>query len=126
MRLFALITVMGMCVAANAADTTVNEIWECTIKEGKTMDDVRAANTAWVKFINANVKGGGIGSNILTNRVGNATSGRFMYLDSFPSLESWAIASSATEDNEEGEAITAALREVADCSENSLYEAEKS
>jgi hypothetical protein len=92
MRLLALITMMGICVAASAADTTVSEVWTCSINDGKTMDDVRAANSNWLKFMNANVEGGGISSNIVTSVVGNAERGHFMYVDSFPTLESWAEA----------------------------------
>ena len=90
------------------------------------MDDVRAANLRWVKFINANVDGGGITSHIITSVVGNASTGSFGYVDSFPSLESWTAAKSATEGNEEGVAIDEALGEAAECSENRLYEAEES
>ncbi len=90
------------------------------------MDDVRAANSKWVKFMNANVEGGEIGSSIVTTVVGNATSGYFLYVDTFPSLESWSTAKSATEGNDEGEAIDAELGEVADCSENRLYSSEES
>ena len=90
------------------------------------MDDVRAANSNWVKFMNANVDGGGMGSNIVTSRVGNAERGHFKYVDSFPSLESWAEADSATDGSKEGEAIDAALQDAASWSENRLYEVEAS
>ncbi len=90
------------------------------------MDDVRAANSRWVKYINANVDGGGIASHIITNVVGDASTTSFGYVDSYPTLESWSAAKSATEGNEEGEAIDVALGEVAECSENRLYEAEES
>ena len=89
------------------------------------MDDVRAANSRWVKFMNANVDRG-ITSHIITNVVGNASTGSFGYVDSFPTLESWSEAKSATEGNKEGEAIDEALGEAAECSENRLYEAEES
>ncbi len=108
------------------ADSSYREVWSCNVKEGKSMDDVRAANSRWVKFINANVDGGGITSHIVTSVVGNATEGKFTYVDSFPTLESWAAAKSATEGNEEGEAIDEALGEAAECSENRLLEAEES
>ena len=52
----ALVCVLGIWGTASA---DFREVWTCTIKEGKTMDDVRAANSRWVKFINANVDGGG-------------------------------------------------------------------
>jgi len=122
-KLSMLICMLGIWATASA---DFREVWTCTIKEGKTMDDVRAANSRWVKFINANVDGGGITSHITTSVVGNASTGSFGYVDSFPTLESWSAAKSATEGSEEGEAIDEALGEAAECSENRLYEAEKS
>lgn len=122
-KLSTLICMLGIWATASA---DIREVWTCTIKEGKTMDDVRAANSRWVKFINANVDGGGIASHILTSVVGNASAGSFGYVDSFPTLESWSAAKSATDGNEEGEAIDEALGEAAECSENRLYEAEES
>jgi hypothetical protein len=108
------------------ADSSYREVWTCKLQEGKTMDDVRAANSKWVRFMNANVDKG-ITSHIITNVVGgNATVGAFGYVDSFPNLEVWATAKSATEGNEEGEAIDAELAEVAECADNSLFEAEQS
>ena len=89
------------------------------------MDDVRAANSKWVKFMNANVDDG-ITSHIITSVVGNATPGNFIYVDSFPGPEVWTVTKSALGGNEEGEAIDKELDEVADCSENRLYEAEES
>jgi hypothetical protein len=122
-KLSTLICMLGIWATASA---DFREVWTCTIKEGKTMDDVRAANSRWVKFINANVDGGGVASHIITSVVGDASTGSFGYVDSYPTLESWAAAKSATEGNEEGEAINEALGEVAACSENRLYEAEES
>ena len=122
-KLSPLVCMLGISATA---DADFREVWTCTIKEGKTMDDVRAANSRWVKFINANVDGGGITSHIVTSVVGNASIGSFGYVDSFPTLESWSAAKSATEGNEEGEAIDEALGEAADCSENRLFEAEES
>ena len=125
MKAIALIGLLGIWATANA-DSDYREVWTCQINEGKTMDDVRTANSKWVVFINANVEGGGISSHIVTSVVGNVTTGSFLYVDTFPSLESWSAAKSATEGNEEGEAIDAELGEVAECSENRLFEAEES
>jgi hypothetical protein len=119
------VAMLGIWATA-AADTSYREVWTCKIAEGKTIDDVRAANSGWVKFINENVDGGGITSHIVTSVVGDASEGSFIYVDSFPTLESWAAAKSATEGNEEGEAIDEALGEAAECSENRLLEAEES
>jgi hypothetical protein len=125
LQLITLSLALSFCAAATA-DTSINEVFTCQLEEGKTMDDVRAANSKWVKFMNANVKGGEIGSSIVTSVVGNAASGHFLYVDSFPNLESWSVAKKATEGDDEGEAIDAELGEVADCSDNRLYSAEES
>lgn len=123
-RAIALLAIVGIWATASA-DTSYREVWTCKINEGKSMDDVRAANSKWVKFVRANVDGG-IKSHIVTSVVGNATPGHFVYVDSFPSLEVWTATKSALEGNEEGEAIDEELGEVADCSENNLLEAEES
>ena len=125
MKFAAIVAMIGVWATA-AADTSYREVWTCKIAEGKTMDDVRAANSRWVKFMNANVDGGEIASHIVTTVVGDVTDGSFVYVDSFPTLESWTATKSATEGNVEGEAIDEALNEVADCSENRLLEAEES
>ena len=124
MKAIALIGLLGLWAMASA-DTSYREVWSCKINEGKTMDDVRAANSKWVKFVNAKVDES-ITSHIVTSVVGgNAGSGKFVYVDSFPSLESWAATKSALE-SEEGQELDAELGDVADCSENSLLEAEQS
>lgn len=98
----------------------------CTVNDGKTLDDVRAANSAWVKFVNANVKGGNISSSILTSLVGDLAAERFIYANDYPSLESRSAARSATSNSDAGKAIDAALEAAGTCANNSLYTAEKS
>ena len=125
LQLITMSLALSFCATANA-DTSINEVFTCQLNEGKTMDDVRAANSKWVKFMNANVDGGKIGSSIVTTVVGDASTGHFLYVDTFPDLATWSTAKKATEGNDEGEAIDAELGEVADCSDNRLYSAEES
>ena len=87
LKTMALSAILGACVTANADDYRM--VHTCKINEGKTMDDVRAANSKWVVFMNENVEGGGITSHITTIVVGDSTPGKFGYVDTFPSLESW-------------------------------------
>jgi len=54
------------------------------------------------------------------------TPGKFQFVDSFPSLESWAAYLTAIEFITEGIAINAEVREAADCTESRLYKAEGS
>jgi hypothetical protein len=124
-RTLALSMLLGIYGVA-AADTTVRVVFICTVNEGKSMDDVRAANSAWSKFVNAKVAGGNISSTILTPMVGNLEAGRFIYADDFPSIESWSASRNATSDNDEGKAIEAALEAAGTCASNSLYTAEVS
>lgn len=51
--------------------------------------------------------------------------GAFMYVDSYPDMETWAAAKKALA-KEEGQAREAALNELATCETNSLYEREAS
>ena len=95
------------------------------MKTDKTMDDLRTANSSWVKFINANVKGGDITSSIVTPIVGDTSPGNFLYVDSFPNLATWSLIRAA-ESSEAGEKIIAALDDVASCSQNRLYSAKES
>jgi hypothetical protein len=99
------------------------ELWYCKVNDGKTMDDVKAANSKWVEHVNASVQGGDIHSYILAPVVGKQ--GGFMYADSFPSIDAWKGARDAMK-SEAGQAIDKALEEAADCSSNSLHQSTKS
>ncbi len=110
----------GVCttVIADTSDTATVEIWNCTLNDGKTMDDVATANGKWVKFMNANVEGGDIHSYGQTAMVGDQAT--FLYIDVFPDMKAW-IAGKAAIDSEEGKALEAELNKVASCTSNSLY-----
>ena len=108
------------------ADSGYRAVNSCMLNDGKTMDDVRVANSKWVEFVNENVDGGNITSHIITSVVGDMTPGKFQFVDFFPSLESWAAYLTAIESIPEGIAIDVEIREAADCAESQLYKAEES
>lgn len=122
-------TLASLCIVVLSATTMLNdrivETAECQLKEGKTIEDVHAANSRWVEFMNANVEGGDIRSYVLTSRVGDATPGKFTYVDSFPSLESWA-ASYKTHEMDAYKPIREGLQAAAECSQNALFESKQS
>ena len=89
---------LGLCLAANAG-TRVTEVWQCTLNEGKTLEDVHDANGAWVKFVNVTVEGGDIHSYVTTSIVGNTT--QFLSVDSFPDMKVW-IATKVANQTDEG------------------------
>ena len=125
-QLFKILSVfLVLCIWGTAvADSTVRMVWICSVNDGKTMDDVRASNSAWVRFMHANVDDG-ISSTILTPVVGNLEAGRFVFADDFPSFDAWNEAREASE-TDEGQAVDAAILEAATCDSNSLYSAEES
>jgi len=62
------------------ADSGYRAVNSCMLNEGKTIDDVRVANSKWVEFANENVDGGNITSHIITSVVGDMTLGNFSLL----------------------------------------------
>lgn len=116
---------VGVAVADHheSSPERVVELWHCKIQDGKTMDDVKAANGKWVKHVNATVEGGDIHSYILTPVVGKQ--GGFMYADSFPSMAAWDGSREAMK-SDEGKVIDKELQEAADCSSNTLHKSTKS
>ena len=112
-----LFTCFSLATTVSAAESYVVNLWECKVNESKAMADVQAANSKWVKYVNANVEGGNIQSYIMTPLVGITET--FKYADSYPSLTSWAAVNEI--DNEEMKAIEKDLSEAATCSSNTLH-----
>ncbi len=104
--------------ASAGAEEHIEEVWECTLIEGKTMERVNSINAGWVKYVNKNVEGGNISSRTVTPLVGDMES--FFFVDSFPNLGSWADTKEVMRSGE-GQKIEAALEEVAACTSNRLY-----
>ncbi len=122
-KILSVLLVLGIWGTA-VADSTVRLVWICSVNDGKTMDDVRTSNSAWVKFMRAEVDKA-ISSTILTPVVGNIEVGRFIFADDFPSYEVWNQAREASA-TDEGQAIDAVINEAATCDTNSLHSAEES
>lgn len=114
---------LALCATATA-DPTVRVVWVCNVNEGKTLDDVRTANSAWVRFMHANVDEA-ITSTILTPIVGNYENGRFIFADDFPTMTVWNESREASQTTE-GQAIDAAINEAATCISNTMHSAELS
>ena len=107
-----------LCLTGIAMADSIAETWTCTLKDGKTIEDVQATNSKWLEWINAHVDGGGITSSVGTSVVGDTT--RFIFVDSYPSLGAWAAAKEALA-SEEGDAIDDMFDELSECSDNRLW-----
>ena len=117
-RTFLISALLATGFAVANAHTRVDEVWTCTINDGKTMEEFQATNLKWVQFLNAHVEGGDIHSYIATPVVG--AQGQFVGIDSFPSMASWT-AHKALLEKPEGRELMAAFEKVSTCSSNSLY-----
>lgn len=115
------VSILAGSHAFSAEERIVNLV-TCTLNEGKTQNDVQQANGRWVRYMNENVPGGGIRSAPATSIVGDWTT--FLYIDSFPSLESWsAMVKEEQKGTGEIQEILDALNEAVTCTENNLYRA---
>ncbi len=122
-----LVVVVGTLLASTAlsAEERVVNLVTCELKEGKTTDDLHAANGRWVRYMNDNVPGGDIRSFPAMPIVGEFS--HFLYIDSFPNLTSWAgMVDVENAGSDEMKSIMDGLEAVASCSRNALYRAVES
>jgi len=117
------IPLMFMFSASCYAEKNIVEVSKCNLKENKTMKDAGALNKKWVKFMNANVKGGGINSYYLEPRVGDRDG--FMFVDVYPNMQSWGASDNVMESSEEGKALIKEFGLVSKCKSNRLYSSTK-
>ena len=111
-----LLAVAFLYAGAASADV-YREVWQCKAEEGKSVEDIQAVNTKWLAWMRKNVDKG-IDSGISTAIVGNLEG--FLFVDTYPTLDSWSEGRGAQEDNEEMDAIQEEFNEVMSCSQNSL------
>ena len=105
----------ALCLA-EAGDTQVIEVWNCTIKEGKTVADVEAHNAKWLAFVRQ--ASPDVNSYGMESIVGE--SGSFMFADIYPDLAAWGAVKKALDSEAAGD-IEAGFGELLDCTSNSLY-----
>jgi hypothetical protein len=109
---------LTFCVAASA-ETRIVEVWSCTLRDGKTIEQVKQANAKWLEFVNGQVKGGGVESYTMSAIVGSLD--HFTFADSYPDMAAWS-ASKAAFKTPAGQAVDAGVSSLAECNSNSLYE----
>ncbi len=117
----AFVALVTLCLSGIATADSIAETWTCEVKEGKSIEDVQAINSKWLKWINAHVEGGGITSSVGTTVVGNSEI--FIFVDTYPNLATWAVAKDVL-DSDEGEEIEDLFEDVSECSKNRLWKIE--
>jgi len=111
-RTIAMLAILGFGSVA-FADSYV-EVWTCKLVDEKTIEDVQAANSKWLAFVRENVSED-IASSVITSVVGDSDS--FVFVDTYPDLETWAKTKTRLEDGDTDELFEG----VTDCSENTLH-----
>jgi hypothetical protein len=116
-----LIAVLGMSFGGVASADSFANVYTCKLKDDVELEAVQAANSKWLKFVNAKVAGGGITSSVGTAVVGNFET--FIFVDTYPSLSSWA-ATQELLDSDAGDEVDDLFENLTDCSKNSLWKFE--
>ena len=120
-KLLSILVVVAFAFISNSvfADSVV-ATFTCKLKEGKKKEDVQAVNSKWLKYVNKNI------SKDITSSFGTAVVGNqdiFMFVDSYPDLETWAKTQTALA-GEAGSEIDGMFEDVSHCSENRLWRIE--
>ena len=102
---------VALLLGSVASADSITEAWTCELKDEKTIEDVQAANSKWLAFVNSKIEGGGIKS-----AVGTA-------VDTYPDLATWAATKDLL-DSDEGEEVEDLFADVSECSENRLWKME--
>jgi len=118
-----LLTTAVTLSTAASADTRFIEVWNCKMLDGKTVEQVQAANKTWLTFVNGKGQDGGVRSYVMTSVVGDSTG--FIFVDSYPSMAAWATTRTALK-TPEGLAADAAVTSVSQCATNTLHDSTES
>jgi len=116
-------TVIGavaICLSGLAlADSTVLEVFTCELEDEKTIDEVQAANSKWLKWVNENAGAGKVSSSVVTAIVGDNNG--FVFVDAYPDLTTWAAVQDALETDEGEAAVGEVFEGLFECDENTLH-----
>ena len=117
----------AVCEAQGEEGERIVEIWTCTLNDGYSMEDIESLNARWLALI-LSEGARDVDSYRLSHLVGTMrghestedVTSHFLFVDSFPDVDSWMAAKRA-EMTPEGEEILAGFAESTTCSTNTLY-----
>ena len=99
------------------ADSVVAS-YNCELKEGKTSEELLAANSKWLKWVREKVNPN------ITSEVGTPIVGKqdmFLFVDTYPDLATWAATQTALDESDELDEL---FEDISECSENRLWKFE--
>ena len=117
----------AVCEAQGEEGERIVEIWTCTLNDGYSMEDIESLNDRWIALI-LSEGARDVDSYRLSHLVGTMrghestedVTSHFLFVDSFPDVDSWMAAKRA-EMTAEGEELLAGFTEANTCSTNTRY-----
>ena len=107
-----------------ADEPRVNQIWTCTLNEGRTIEDLNAVHGKWIAWANKQSYGGDIQDAVAQSIV--ASEFVVIIIDSYPDMATLAADWEAYGNSKESQALDAEYDEVSTCTSNALYSVTKS
>ena len=116
-----------ICEGQGVEGERIVEIWTCTLNDGNSMEDIERLSARWLDLI-LSEGARDVDSYRLSHLVGTMrghesaedVTSHFLFVDSFPDIDSWMAAKRA-ETTPEGQEILAGFTEANTCSTNTLY-----
>jgi len=102
-----------------AAEPRVDQVWTCTLNEGRTIEELNAVHGKWIAWANKQSYGGDIQGAVAQSIV--ASEFVVVIIDSYPDLTTLAADWDTYSSSEEGQALNAEYDEVSTCTSNALY-----
>ena len=106
------------------ANASVVEVWQCQLKDSKTVDDLNAASSAWLTAMKSMEGGAEVEAYHNFSVVAYNGENGFNFISITPDLAVWGKLAEAYPDSAAQKADVA-WSEVADCKGNSLWTSEK-
>ena len=115
---------MLMIVAAPAYSTEVVQIYDCSMDEDATDEEIKAVATEWLKAAKKMKGGERLEVHVRHPIVGHMGENDFTFIVIAPSLEEWGVFTSGYKGSALEE-IDDKLDELCDCPDSSLWEIER-
>jgi hypothetical protein len=111
--------IMLMASSSVNADTRLEQVWTCTLKEGNTLEDLSAIHGKWLAWANKQAFGGDIRGYVASPFVGGEFS-LVLLIDSYPDLSTYAADIAAYYETE-GQSLDAEYDAISSCTSSALY-----
>lgn len=102
------------------ADTWIQEIWSCKLRDGKTMEELRAINDRYLEWTNKQQPGAGIRGYVAAPAIA-VDRETVLIVGIYPDLATYAADAERYWNTEAGAALEAEYDKISTCSSNTVY-----